>query len=121
MSRFRRKETSQPIDYPTRKGGSKIEKLRTEKSVSHKSFGGDLSAPARCNGSRLGLFFEFFQGLVNHSMITVHIDNLRGKNAHHQAETVFKAFGRALRMAVEPDARRAGVPPSTHGTLPAAP
>lgn len=63
------------------------------------------------------LFNEFFQGLVNHSMMTLHIDNLRGKNAHHQAETVFKAFGRALRMAVEPDERMAGQMPSTKGTL----
>ncbi len=63
------------------------------------------------------LTFEFFQGLVNHAFITVHIDNLRGQNAHHQAETVFKAFGRALRMATEPDARAAGTIPSTKGTL----
>lgn len=63
------------------------------------------------------LFSEFFQGMVNHGMLTVHIDNLRGKNAHHQAETVFKAFGRALRMAVEPDARMANITPSTKGTL----
>ena len=59
---------------------------------------------------------EFFQGLVNHARITVHIDNLRGDNAHHQAETVFKAFGRALRMALEADPRADGVP-STKGTL----
>ena len=63
------------------------------------------------------LFNEFFQGLVNHSMMTLHIDNLRGKNAHHQAETIFKAFGRALRMAVEYDERMAGKMPSTKGTL----
>ncbi|MDO5074213.1 MAG: imidazoleglycerol-phosphate dehydratase HisB [Neisseria animaloris] len=63
------------------------------------------------------LFSEFFQGLVNHSMMTLHIDNLRGKNAHHQAETMFKAFGRALRMAVEYDERMAGIMPSTKGTL----
>ncbi|MDO5059286.1 MAG: imidazoleglycerol-phosphate dehydratase HisB [Neisseria sp.] len=63
------------------------------------------------------LFSEFFHGLVNHSMMTLHIDNLRGKNAHHQAETVFKAFGRALRMAVEFDERMAGQMPSTKGTL----
>lgn len=63
------------------------------------------------------LFFEFFQGLVNHGMMTVHIDNLRGRNAHHQAETVFKAFGRALRMAVEHDPRMADITPSTKGTL----
>ena len=63
------------------------------------------------------LTYEFFQGLVNHAFITVHIDNLRGDNAHHQAETVFKAFGRALRMAAEPDPRSAGVIPSTKGSL----
>ncbi|OSI11599.1 imidazoleglycerol-phosphate dehydratase HisB [Neisseria zoodegmatis] len=63
------------------------------------------------------LFSEFFTGLINHSMITLHIDNLRGKNAHHQAETIFKAFGRALRMAVEFDERMAGQTPSTKGTL----
>ncbi len=63
------------------------------------------------------LFHEFFQGLVNHAAMTLHVDNLRGKNAHHQAETVFKAFGRALRMALEPDARMAGVTPSTKGSL----
>jgi imidazoleglycerol-phosphate dehydratase len=60
---------------------------------------------------------EFFQGLVNHAGITLHIDNLRGKNAHHQAETIFKAFGRALRMAATPDVRMAGAMPSTKGTL----
>ena len=63
------------------------------------------------------LFAEFFQGLVNHALMTVHIDNLRGENAHHQAETVFKAFGRALRMAVEADPRAAGSIPSTKGLL----
>ena len=63
------------------------------------------------------LFSEFFHGLVNHSMMTLHIDNLRGINAHHQAETVFKAFGRALRMAVSVDPRMAGKMPSTKGTL----
>ena len=63
------------------------------------------------------LFHEFFQGLANHAAMTLHVDNLRGKNAHHQAETVFKAFGRALRMALEPDARMAGVTPSTKGSL----
>ena len=60
---------------------------------------------------------EFFQGLVNHALMTLHIDNLRGENAHHQAETVFKAFGRALRMAVETDQRAAGSIPSTKGSL----
>jgi imidazoleglycerol-phosphate dehydratase len=60
---------------------------------------------------------EFFQGLVNHANATVHIDNLRGDNAHHQAETVFKAFGRALRMAVDADPRAAGAIPSTKGSL----
>lgn len=63
------------------------------------------------------LFHEFFQGLVNHAGMTLHIDNLRGANAHHQAETIFKAFGRALRMAVEPDPRMAGITPSTKGAL----
>jgi len=63
------------------------------------------------------LSHEFFQGFVNHALVTVHVDNLRGDNAHHQCETVFKAFARALRMAVEPDPRAAGVVPSTKGTL----
>ena len=63
------------------------------------------------------LFSEFFHGLINHAMMTVHIDQLRGINAHHQAETIFKAFGRALRMAVEFDERMAGVMPSTKVTL----
>ena len=72
---------------------------------------------AMIGGFDVDLFGEFFQGLVNHAMITLHIDNLKGKNAHHQAETVFKAFGRALRMAVERDERMAGVMPSTKGTL----
>ncbi len=63
------------------------------------------------------LFFEFFQGFVNHAGVTLHIDNLRGRNAHHIAETVFKAFGRALRMALAPDERMAGVVPSTKGAL----
>ena len=64
----------------------------------------------------MDLFREFFQGLANHAKLTLHIDNLRGRNAHHIAETAFKAFGRALRMAVEPDPRATGVP-STKGTL----
>jgi imidazoleglycerol-phosphate dehydratase len=63
------------------------------------------------------LTHEFFQGFVNHALVTLHIDNLRGENAHHQAETVFKAFARALRMAVALDARAAGVVPSTKGSL----
>ncbi|MCE8018326.1 imidazoleglycerol-phosphate dehydratase HisB [Halomonas sp. MCCC 1A17488] len=63
------------------------------------------------------LFWEFFQGFVNHARVTLHIDNLKGFNAHHQAETIFKAFGRALRMAVEPDPRMAGQMPSTKGCL----
>jgi imidazoleglycerol-phosphate dehydratase len=62
------------------------------------------------------LFAEFFQGFVNHAQVTLHIDNLRGKNAHHQIETVFKAFGRALRMAIEKDERMVGIP-STKGSL----
>ena len=63
------------------------------------------------------LFWEFFQGLVNHAQLTLHIDCLRGHNAHHQIETVFKAFGRALRMALEFDPRMTGVMPSTKGVL----
>jgi len=63
------------------------------------------------------LVHEFFQGFANHAQVTLHIDNLRGDNAHHQCETMFKAFARALRMALEPDPRAAGVVPSTKGTL----
>ena len=63
------------------------------------------------------LFHEFFQGFVNHAKVTLHIDNLKGDNAHHQIETIFKAFGRALRMAAEPDPRMSDVTPSTKGSL----
>jgi imidazoleglycerol-phosphate dehydratase len=63
------------------------------------------------------LMHEFFQGFVNHAQVTLHIDNFRGDNAHHQCETIFKAFGRALRMAVEADPRIEGVVPSTKGSL----
>jgi imidazoleglycerol-phosphate dehydratase len=63
------------------------------------------------------LIGEFFQGFVNHCLATLHIDNIRGVNAHHQAETIFKAFGRALRMAASPDSRQSGVIPSTKGSL----
>ena len=63
------------------------------------------------------LTYEFFQGFANHALVTLHIDNLKGENAHHQAETVFKAFGRALRMALALDPRSAGVIPSTKGSL----
>lgn len=63
------------------------------------------------------LFHEFFQGFVNHGLVTLHIDNLAGENAHHQAETIFKSFGRALCVALEIDPRMAGVMPSTKGTL----
>jgi imidazoleglycerol-phosphate dehydratase len=63
------------------------------------------------------LAHEFFQGFVNHALVTLHVDNLRGQNAHHQCETVFKAFGRALRMAVATDPRAAGAIPSTKGSL----
>lgn len=63
------------------------------------------------------LLFEFFQGFINHAMMTLHIDNIRGRNAHHIAETIFKAFGRALRAAVEPDPRMEGILPSTKGAL----
>ena len=65
----------------------------------------------------LDLIREFFQGFVNHSLVTLHIDNIKGINSHHQAETVFKAFGRALRMATTPDERQSGVIPSTKGSL----
>ncbi|MDA8981274.1 imidazoleglycerol-phosphate dehydratase HisB [Candidatus Thioglobus sp.] len=65
----------------------------------------------------LDLIREFFQGFVNHALVTLHIDNLKGINSHHQAETVFKAFGRALRMAVTPDERQANTIPSTKGSL----
>jgi len=68
-------------------------------------------------GFDTALTHEFFQGFVNHAFVTLHIDNLKGENAHHQAETVFKAFGRALRAALEPDARAAGTIPSTKGSL----
>ena len=63
------------------------------------------------------LVHEFFQGFVNHALVTLHIDNLKGRNAHHQAETIFKGFGRALRMAVELDTRASGTLPSTKGSL----
>lgn len=73
-------------------------------------------ARARIGEFDVDLVHEFFQGFINHALVTLHIDNLRGDNAHHQAETVFKAFGRALRMAVELDPRVQGVP-STKGSL----
>ena len=72
---------------------------------------------ARIGDFDVDLINEFFQGFVNHALVTLHIDNLTGKNAHHQAETIFKAFGRALRMALEYDQRAADVIPSTKGTL----
>ena len=72
---------------------------------------------ARVGEFEVDLVREFFQGFVNHAKATLHIDNLRGVNSHHQAETVFKAFGRALRMAIELDPRLGGVVPSTKGTL----
>ncbi|HET9576298.1 MAG TPA: imidazoleglycerol-phosphate dehydratase HisB [Usitatibacter sp.] len=72
---------------------------------------------ARVGEFDVDLTHEFFQGFVNHALATVHIDNLRGDNAHHQCETVFKAFARAVRMAVERDERAAGVVPSTKGAL----
>ncbi|ARU58172.1 MAG: imidazoleglycerol-phosphate dehydratase HisB [Pseudomonadales bacterium] len=72
---------------------------------------------ASVGGFDVDLFYEFFQGFVNHALVTLHIDNLRGLNTHHQIETVFKAFGRALRMALEPDPRMAGIMPSTKGCL----
>jgi imidazoleglycerol-phosphate dehydratase len=72
---------------------------------------------ARIGEFDVDLFLEFFRGFINHAGVTLHIDNLRGINAHHQAETIFKAFGRALRMAVEADARMGDVLPSTKGAL----
>ena len=72
---------------------------------------------ARIGEFDVDLFLEFFRGFINHAGVTLHIDNLRGINAHHQAETIFKAFGRALRMAMEADARMGDVLPSTKGAL----
>jgi len=72
---------------------------------------------ASVGGFDVDLFMEFFQGFVNHAQVTLHIDNLRGVNTHHQIETVFKAFGRALRMAIEQDERMSGIMPSTKGCL----
>jgi len=74
-------------------------------------------ARARIGEFDVDLVHEFFQGFVNHAQVTLHVDNLKGGNAHHQAETAFKAFARALRMAVEPDSRIAGALPSTKGKL----
>lgn len=72
---------------------------------------------ASVGGFDVDLFIEFFQGFVNHAKVSLHIDNIRGKNTHHQIETIFKAFGRALRMAMEMDTRQAGQMPSTKGCL----
>ncbi len=72
---------------------------------------------ARVGDFDIDLIYEFFQGFVNHAQVSLHIDNIRGRNAHHIAETIFKAFGRALRMAVERDPRMEGIMPSTKGTL----
>jgi len=72
---------------------------------------------AKIGEFEVDLFAEFFQGFVNHALVTLHIDNLRGRNAHHIAETVFKAFGRAVRMAVEMDPRMLNITPSTKGSL----
>ena len=72
---------------------------------------------ARIGDFDVDLIHEFFQGFINHALVTLHIDNISGKNAHHQAETVFKAFGRALRMASEHDPGATGIIPSTKGTL----
>jgi len=72
---------------------------------------------ASIGGFETDLFYEFFQGFVNHAMVSLHVDALRGRNSHHIAETVFKAFGRALRMALTPDPRMQGVIPSTKGAL----
>src|SRR5690349_16562216 len=79
-------------------------------------FGVEFSR-ARIGEFDVDLIKEFFQGFVNHALVTLHIDNLSGSNAHHQAETIFKAFGRALRMAIEADPRAAGTIPSTKGSL----
>lgn len=68
-------------------------------------------------GFDVDLFREFFHGFVNHANLTLHIDNLRGENTHHQIETIFKAFGRSLRMALEMDQRMGDIMPSTKGTL----
>jgi len=81
-----------------------------------------LDMPVEFTRARIGdfdadLLYEFFQGFVSHAQATLHIDNLKGRNAHHQAETIFKAFGRALRMAVELDPRAVDAVPSTKGTL----
>jgi imidazoleglycerol-phosphate dehydratase len=81
-----------------------------------------LEYHATYNRARIGefdvdLFKEFFQGFVNHAKVTLHVDNLRGANAHHVAETVFKAFGRSLRMALEMDSRMENIMPSTKGSL----
>ena len=72
---------------------------------------------AAVGGFDVDLFHEFFQGFINHAQVTLHVDNLRGENSHHQAETVFKAFGRALRMALSADPAMAGIAPSTKGVL----
>ena len=72
---------------------------------------------SQVGGFDVDLTREFFQGFVNHALVTLHIDNLRGANAHHQVETIFKAFGRAIRMAASADERMAGVLPSTKGHL----
>lgn len=72
---------------------------------------------ARIGDFDVDLIHEFFQGFINHALATLHIDCIRGKNAHHIAETIFKAFGRAVRMAIEPDARMQGITPSTKGSL----
>lgn len=78
----------------------------------------EVSFPrARIGDFDVDLLLEFFRGFVNHAQVTLHIDNLKGTNAHHIAETMFKAFGRALRMAVEPDPRMPGILPSTKGAL----
>ena len=72
---------------------------------------------ASIGGFDVDLFVEFFQGFVNHAQVSLHIDNIRGKNAHHIAETIFKAFGRAIRMALSADTRMQGILPSTKGAL----
>ncbi len=76
-----------------------------------------LFTAERCGEMETQLVREFFQAFANNALVTLHIDNLRGENAHHQAETIFKAFGRAVRMALEADPRAAGMIPSTKGAL----
>mgnify|MGYP006165861995 CR=1 FL=1 len=98
-----------------------VDSLQLFKQATHRRNHGErliqLDVVPRIGNFDVDLAREFFQGFVNHAGVTVHIDNLRGDNAHHQCETVFKAFARALRMAAERDERAAGTIPSTKGAL----